>query len=78
MRDAIETLPKSASNERVYGESPRICFDPFDAQIMFGVIVDYLGKGDQVNVKSHQTNADVRAKFYAVASAQNLQISVYQ
>ena len=36
---------------------------------MFGVIVDYLGKGDQVNVKSHQTNADVRTKFYAVASA---------
>ena len=30
---------------------------------MFGVIVNYLGKGDPVNAKSYQTNAYVSARL---------------
>ena len=42
-----------------HGINPHIWLDPFNAQIMLGVIADHLGKADPVNAKTYQANADV-------------------
>jgi zinc transport system substrate-binding protein len=42
-----------------HGINPHIWLDPFNAQIMLGVIADYLGKADPANAKTYQANADV-------------------
>ena len=39
--------------------NPHFWLDPFNAQIMLGVIADHLGKADPVNAKTYQANADV-------------------
>jgi ABC-type Zn uptake system ZnuABC Zn-binding protein ZnuA len=40
-----------------------IWLDPFYAQIIPEVIVNYRGKGDPVNANTYQTNADVSARL---------------
>ena len=42
-----------------HGINPHIWLDPFNAQIMLGVIADHLGKADPVNARTYQANADV-------------------
>ena len=42
-----------------HGINPHIWLDPFNAQIMLGVIADHLGKADPVNAKTYRANADV-------------------
>ena len=42
-----------------HGIKQHIWLDPFNAQIMLGVIADHLGKADPVNARNYQANADV-------------------
>ena len=45
--------------------NPHIWLDPFNAQIMLGVIADHLGKADPVNAKAYQANADAMRQTFA-------------
>ena len=42
-----------------HGINPHIWLDPFNAQIMLGVIADHFGKAGSVNAKTYHANADV-------------------
>ena len=48
-----------------HGINPHIWLDPFNAQIMLGVIADHLGKADPVNAKAYQANADAMRQTFA-------------
>jgi zinc transport system substrate-binding protein len=48
-----------------HGINPHIWLDPFNAQIMLGVIADHLGKADRVNAKAYQANADAMRQTFA-------------
>ena len=48
-----------------HGINPHIWLDPFNAQIMLGVIADHLGKADPVNAKAYQANADAIRQTFA-------------
>ena len=48
-----------------HGINPHIWLDPFNAQIMLGVIADHLGKADPVNAKAYQANADAMRQAFA-------------
>ncbi len=48
-----------------HGINPHIWLDPFNAQIMLGVIADHLGKADPVNARAYQANADAMRQTFA-------------
>jgi len=48
-----------------HGINPHIWLDPFNAQIMLGLIADHLGKADPVNAKAYQANADAMRQTFA-------------
>ena len=48
-----------------HGINPHIWLDPFNAQIMLGLIADHLGKADPVNAKAYQANADAMRQAFA-------------
>ena len=48
-----------------HGINPHIWLDPFNAQIMLGVIADHLGKADPVNARAYQANADAIRQTFA-------------
>ena len=48
-----------------HGINPHIWLDPFNAQIMLGLIADHLGKADPVNAKTYQANADAMRQTFA-------------
>jgi zinc transport system substrate-binding protein len=48
-----------------HGINPHIWLDPFNAQIMLGVIADHLGKADPVNAKAYQAHADAMRQTFA-------------
>ena len=48
-----------------HGINQHIWLDPFNAQIMLGVIADHLGKADPVNAKAYQANADAMRQTLA-------------
>ena len=48
-----------------HGINPHIWLEPFNAQIMLGVIADHLGKADPVNAKAYQANADAMRQTFA-------------
>lgn len=48
-----------------HGINPHIWLDPFNAQIMLGVIADHLGKADPVNARAYQAHADAMRQTFA-------------
>ena len=48
-----------------HGINPHIWLDPFNAQIMLGVIADHLGKADPVNARAYQAHADGMRQAFA-------------
>ena len=48
-----------------HGINPHIWLDPFNAQIMLGVIADHLGRADPVNARAYQANADAMRQTFA-------------
>jgi zinc transport system substrate-binding protein len=54
-----------------HGINPHIWLDPFNAQIMLGVIADYLGKADPVNARAYQAHADAMRQTFAQLQIDN-------
>ena len=48
-----------------HGINPHIWLDPFNAQVMLGLIADHLGKADPVNARAYQANADAMRQTFA-------------